>query len=102
MGRVLRLTGTPPSGSVGGSAIDPLELPLGDLDRALDVLAAGAVIREHVHDQEVGDRGCGLLARRTNAGRRQRPLAGEAEHLVLGITGPYRVGVIGVEAMGEI
>src|SRR6476620_3703608 len=36
-------------------AIDALQLPLGNRDGTLDVLAASAVVGEHVDHQEVGD-----------------------------------------------
>src|SRR5450759_1416122 len=79
------------------STIDALQLPLGNRDRALGVLAAGAVVRNHVDHQEVGDRGRRLLAGRADAGSGKRALAGLAEHLILRIRRPHRRGIIGVE-----
>ena len=65
------------------SAIDALQLPFGNRDRALGVLAAGAEVREHIDHQEVGDRGRRLFAGLADAGGRKRALAGLAEHRVL-------------------
>src|SRR5260370_24431375 len=45
-----------------GSAIDALQLALRDRDRALHVLAPGAIIGKHVENHEVGDRRRRLLA----------------------------------------
>src|SRR4051812_40171594 len=70
------------------STINALQLPFGNGDRALGVVASAAVVGEHVDHQEVGDRGRRLLAGRADAGSRQRALAGLAEHLVLRIGGP--------------
>src|SRR6266702_4639864 len=83
-------------------AIDALQLTLGFRDRGLGILGAGAVVGEHVDHQEVGDRGCRLLARRTDAGRGKRALAGLSEYGVLWIRGPDRRVVIGVERVREI
>src|SRR5258707_14382938 len=47
---------------IARSAIDALQLPLAVRDRTLGVLGARAVVGEHVDHQEVGDRGCRLLA----------------------------------------
>src|SRR5689334_23812982 len=44
------------------SAIDALQLPLGFRDGGLGVLRTGAVVREHVDHDEVGDRGRRLFA----------------------------------------
>src|SRR5471032_322097 len=71
------------------SAIDALQLPLGNRDGALGVFAAGAVVGEHVDDEEVGDRGCRLLADLADAGRGQRTFARLLEHRVLRVGGPY-------------
>src|SRR4051794_23291501 len=57
----------PPASSM--SAIDALQLPFRDRDRAGGGLAAGAVVGEHVDHQEVGDRSCRLLAGLADAGR---------------------------------
>ena len=51
-------------------AIDTLQLSLGNRDRALGILRAGAVVGEHVDHQEVGDRRRRLLAGGANAGNR--------------------------------
>src|SRR5450759_3762515 len=81
------------------STIDALQLPLGNRDRSLGVLAAGAVVRKHVDHQEVGDRGRRLLAGRADAGSGKRALAGLAEHLILRIGSPHRRSVISIERM---
>src|SRR5262245_52483986 len=83
-------------------AIDPGELALRDLYRILDVLAAGAIVGEHVEQDEVGNRGGRFLADRAEATGRQRALGCLAEHRALGVAGPYRVGVIGIERVGQI
>jgi hypothetical protein len=44
--------------------INPLQLPLRDLDGALGVLAAGAIAREHVDQHEIRNRACCLLSDR--------------------------------------
>src|SRR6185437_2646071 len=49
------------------SAIDSLQLPFGVRDRALGILAAGAVIGEHIDHDEVRDRGRGLFTGRADA-----------------------------------
>ena len=82
--------GVPPAFRVS-SAIEPRRLPLGDLDAALGVLAAGADIGEHVEDDEVGERRRRLLADRSQAARGQRALGRLAEDRVLGIGRPDRV-----------
>src|SRR5690242_19708717 len=68
----LRPNHPPPCGGGIGRAlraIDALERPLGVRDRALHVIAAGAVVGEHVDDDEVGDRARRLLADRAEAAR---------------------------------
>src|SRR5713226_9222707 len=47
------------------SPVEPRRLALGDLDRALDVLAAGADVGEHVDQDEIGERRGRLLAHRS-------------------------------------
>src|ERR1700753_165171 len=71
---------TPPVRTVGLTAVDSFQWPLGFRDRALGILGAGAVIGEHVDHDEVGDRGRRLLAGRADAGGRQRALGGLSEH----------------------
>src|SRR5450631_1828752 len=71
-------------------AIDTLQLPFGNRDRALGIVASGAEVGEHVDHQEVGDRGRGLLPGSADAGGRKRALASLAEHRVLRISGPHR------------
>ena len=44
-------------------------MALGDLDRTLGVLAAGADVGEHVEDDEVGERRRGLFSDRTQTAR---------------------------------
>src|SRR5579885_3697155 len=46
----------------GVSPVNPLQLPLGDGDRAFDVLTARAVVGEHIQDEEIRDRGGRLFA----------------------------------------
>jgi hypothetical protein len=91
-----------PARAASHLTINPLELPLRDLDRALGVLAAGADGREHVEQHEVGERrGC-LLADRAEAADRQRPLADVAVDRPLGVGGPHRVRLVGIEGVGEV
>src|SRR5581483_5378585 len=91
----------PPAGIVV-STIDTLKLTLRNRDRALYVLAACAVVREHVEDDEVGNRRRRLLADRTEAARRERTLGDVAIRRVLRIRGPDRILVVGVEAVREV
>src|SRR5712672_4153530 len=84
------------------SAINALQLPLGNRDRTLGVFAAGAVVGEHVDDEEVGDRGRRLLAGRADAGSGKRTLTGVTEHFVLRIGLPHRSRVVAFERVGEI
>ena len=89
-----------PPAFVSCLAINPLQLPLRDRDGALGVFASGAVVGEHIDDQEVGDRGRRLFARMADAGSRQRTLAGVAEYFVLRVSRPDRRLVVGFEACG--
>src|SRR5262249_58381826 len=73
------------------SPVQPCRLALGNLDRALGVLATGADIGEHVEDDEIGKRRCRLLADRAEAADGQRALCRLAEDRVLGIGRPHRV-----------
>src|SRR4051794_19823218 len=52
--------GSPPPAPLS-SAIDALQLPFGFRHRCLGILGAGAIVGEHVHHDEVGNRGCRLL-----------------------------------------
>ena len=77
-------------------------MPLGDPHRGLGVLAAGAVAREHIEQHEVGDCRRRLLADRALPARGQRPLGNVAEHRALGIGGPDRIAVIGIQTVREV
>src|SRR5215470_19304243 len=78
-------------------AIDAAELALRNLHRILDVFAASAIVSEHVEQDEVGNRGGRLFADRAETTGGQCALGRLAEHDALGVGGPYRVGVIGIE-----
>src|SRR6476469_8045674 len=94
--------GRPPARRGLCSAIDTLQLPLGNRDRTLRVLAPGAVVGEHVDDDEVGDRGRRLLADRTEPACGACARGDVAERRGLRIGGPYRVLVVSVEAVRQV
>src|SRR6478672_4894152 len=56
------------------SSVQPHRLALGDLDRALGVLAPGADVGEHVEDDEIGKRRGRLLAHLAEPARGERAL----------------------------
>src|SRR5690349_10826179 len=59
--------------------VNPLQLPLRDGNRAFHVLAAGAVVGEHVENDEICDGGRGFLADRTQSAGGERAFGGIAE-----------------------
>jgi hypothetical protein len=56
------------------SAIDALKLALCELDRPLEILAAGGVARKHVDQHETGNGRSCLIADRIEPAERQRAL----------------------------
>src|SRR5262249_18272741 len=77
--------------------VQPPGLALGDRNGAFHIFATGAVVREHVDDEEVGDRRRSLLADRAEMTGGERALGAVAERRALRVGGPYRIGVVGVE-----
>src|SRR6476661_4375932 len=62
--------------------------------RGLHILTAGAVVREHVDDHEVGDRGGCIFTHLANARRRQRRGGDVTVRRVLRVGGPDRIFVV--------
>src|SRR5712691_799334 len=84
------------------SPVEPRRLALGDLDRALDVLAAGADVGEHVDQDEIGERRGRLFAHRSLPAGGARAFRRLTKDRVLGIGRPDRVLVIRIERVGQI
>src|SRR5215471_4090915 len=81
--------------------INPLQPPLGCSHRSLGFVAADAIARKHVQQDEIRNRRCRLLADRAETAGRQAALAGLAKNRRLRIGSPRRVLVVGVEAVGH-
>src|ERR1700716_823751 len=77
--RMMERTAVDPPSAPVLSAIDALQLPFGFRHGGLAVLGARAEVGEHVDHDEVGDRGCRLLTRRTDARGRQGAFGGLTE-----------------------